>query len=208
MIYNENDLKGQPLQQSLTTENIETLTLAGDSSNLMQSSSIIPTEYNENRVLYKKVIDNNIEFYEFSNNSSDELYSIKFSYVGDKMGDYSLLSTSAISNIYEYKTPVNSVKQGNYQPITNLVAPEKIQVAIINGDYQISNNTKIMAFNLDHYGDEYKGLITPLTGDLNTDVDKLIRDIHSPVVYSLDNLEGIKEFALKHEMFYKQLINE
>tara|TARA_B110000285_G_scaffold157521_1_gene175743 strand:+ start:16955 stop:18028 length:1074 start_codon:yes stop_codon:yes gene_type:complete len=72
----------------------------------------------------------------------------------------------------------------------------------------ISNNTKIMAFNLDHYGDEYKGLITPLTGDLNTDVDKLIRDIHSPVVYSVDNLEGIKEFALKHEMFYKQLINE
>ena len=72
----------------------------------------------------------------------------------------------------------------------------------------ISNNTKIMAFNLDHYGDEYKGLITPLTGDLDIDVDNLIRDTHSPVVYSVDNLEGIKEFALKHEMFYKQLINE
>ena len=143
MVYNENDLKGQPLQQSLTTENIEALVLAGDSSNLMQSSSIIPTEYNENRVLYKKVTDNNIEFYEFSNNSSDELYSIKFSYVGDKMGDYSLLNTSAISNIYEYTPPVSSVKQGNYQPIINLVAPEKIQLAIINGDYQISNNTKV-----------------------------------------------------------------
>ena len=72
----------------------------------------------------------------------------------------------------------------------------------------ISNNTKIMAFNLDHYGDEYEKLITPLTGNINTDIDNLIRSIHSPVVYSIDNLEGVKEFALKHKTFYSQLINE
>ena len=194
MVYNENDLKGQPLQQSLTTENIETLTLAGDSSNLMQSSSIIPTEYNENRVLYKKVIDNNIEFYEFSNNSSDELYSIKFSYVGDKMGDYSLLSTSAISNIYEYKTPVNSVKQGNYQPITNLVAPEKIQVAIINGDYQISNNTKIR-FELANSNTD-KNLFSTTDDDDNNGLATKIE--LENFISSSNDIKIISKLELKH----------
>ena len=194
MVYNENDLKGQPLQQSLTTENIETLTLAGDSSNLMQSSSITPAEYNENRVLYKKVIDNNTEFYEFSNNSSDELYSIKFSYVGEEMGDYSLLSTSAISNIYEYKPPVNSVKQGNYQPITNLVAPEKIQVAIINGDYQISNNTKIK-FELANSNTD-KNLFSSTDDDDNNGLATKIE--LENLISSNNDIKIISKVKLKH----------
>ena len=143
MVYNENDLKGQPLQQSLTTENIEALSLAGDDADLMQSSSIIPTEYNDNRILYKKLIENNIEFYKFSNNPNDELYSIKFSYVGESEGDYSLATTNTISNIYEYIQPILGVKQGNYQPVINLIAPEKIQVAIVNGDYALLKNSKI-----------------------------------------------------------------
>jgi len=194
MVYNENDLKGQPLQQSLTTENIETLTLAGDSSNLMQSSSITPAEYNENRVLYKKVIDNNTEFYEFSNNSSDELYSIKFSYVGEEMGDYSLLSTSAISNIYEYKPPVNSVKQGNYQPITNLVAPEKMQVAIINGDYQISNNTKIK-FELANSNTD-KNLFSSTDDDDNNGLATKIE--LENLISSNNDIKIISKVKLKH----------
>jgi hypothetical protein len=143
MVYNESDLKGQPLQQSLTTENIEALTLAGDDTDLMQSSSIISTEYNENRILYKKVIENNIEFYEFSNNPNDELYSIKFSYVGENEGNYSLATTNTISNIYNYTQPISGVKQGDYQPVINLIAPEEIQIAIVSGDYEISKNSKI-----------------------------------------------------------------
>ena len=40
MIFNENDLKNQQLQQSLNAESIEALSLAGDNLELMQSSSI------------------------------------------------------------------------------------------------------------------------------------------------------------------------
>ena len=194
MVYNENDLKGQQLQQSLTTENIESLTLAGDSSNLMQSSSIIPTEYNENRVLYKKVIGNNIEFYEFSNNSSDELYYIKFTYVGENKGDYSLLSTSAISNIYEYTPPISSLKQGNYQPIINLVAPEKIQLAIINGDYQISNNTTIK-FELANSSND-KNLFSPIDDDNNNGLATKI-GLENSIVSSSD-IKVINKIEFKH----------
>ena len=52
MIYNENDLKNQQLQQNLNSENIDVLSQAGDDLELMQSSSIIEAEFDENRILY------------------------------------------------------------------------------------------------------------------------------------------------------------
>lgn len=70
----------------------------------------------------------------------------------------------------------------------------------------ISNNIKIMANNLDHYGDEYTPFITNLTGNLNTDVKNLINDIHSPIKYNNSDIKNdIKTFALNHIKFYKNL---
>ena len=70
----------------------------------------------------------------------------------------------------------------------------------------ISNNTKIAAYNLDHYGDEYLPFINPLTGNLETDKLNIINTIHSPIKYKLkDYKDSVKEFALKHKKFYQQL---
>lgn len=72
----------------------------------------------------------------------------------------------------------------------------------------ISNNLKIMAFNLDHYGDEYQNYITPLTGNIDIDSNNLINNIHTQNKYSIENSSNIKEFANKHLTFYQKLINE
>lgn len=73
----------------------------------------------------------------------------------------------------------------------------------------ISNNIKIMAYDLSHYGSEYKGIITPLTGDLETDVSNLLKDIHSNPKYNLGDLSNsVEVFASKHIKFYKFLLNE
>jgi glycosyltransferase involved in cell wall biosynthesis len=70
----------------------------------------------------------------------------------------------------------------------------------------ISNNTKIVAYNLDHYGDEYLPFINPLTGNLEVDKLNIINTIHSPIKYKLkDYKDSVKEFALKHKKFYQQL---
>lgn len=72
----------------------------------------------------------------------------------------------------------------------------------------ISNNLKIMAFNLKHYGDEYKDFIVPLSGNLTEDKLHLIDTIHSPTKYQLKDYEGsVKEFALKHIELYQNLID-
>ena len=139
--YNENDLKNQPLQQNLNNEQAEILSNAGDDRSLMTAPSASPQEYSENRILYKKSLVNGGEIFVFSNNPNDTLYQVNFVLVGDQQGDYVISSSNTISNIFEYVAPVSGQKQGNYAPIIQLVAPEQLQVAVLNGSYNPSKKT-------------------------------------------------------------------
>ncbi len=138
-VYSENDAKNNPLQQNLSSEQVEILANAGDDETLMTAPSASPEAYNENRILYKKEIVSGVETFVFSNNEADELFSVNFSLVGDNQGDYIVSSINAISTIYEYI----GIGQGNYQPITRLVAPNKLQLAVLNGNYAPTEKTNI-----------------------------------------------------------------
>ncbi len=142
-LYNENDLKNQPLQQSLNSEQVAILSEAGDDQSLMIAPSAIPEAYNENRILYKKNNDNGVEFFEFSNNPDDELYLVNFTVVGSQQGNYKVISSNAISNIYEYIVPIAGVKQGEFEPIIQLIAPVKLQVAVVNGAFKPNEKTSV-----------------------------------------------------------------
>lgn len=141
-VYNENDAKNQSLQQNLSDEQVQLLTQAGDDKSLMIAPSAVPETYNENRILYKKELLNGIEIFTFSNNPDDELFSVRFKLVGANQGNYIINSTNAIANIYEYVAPIAGVPQGNYEPIVQLIAPTKLQLAIINGNYNPSERTQ------------------------------------------------------------------
>lgn len=72
----------------------------------------------------------------------------------------------------------------------------------------ISHNTRIMAYNLPHYGDEYTPFIEPLTGNVEDDKFALTHLIHSPIKYKIEDYnDSVKEFANKHVQFYKSIIN-
>lgn len=142
-VYNENDLKNQPLQQSLNSEQVAILSNAGDDQSLMTAPSASPEAYNENRILYKKITDNGVEVFEFSNNAEDELYLVNFTAVGSQQGNYRITSSNAISNIYEYVAPIAGIKQGDFEPIVQLVAPVKLQVAVVNGAFKPNEKTAV-----------------------------------------------------------------
>ena len=141
--YNENDLKNQSIQQNLSDEQISILSQAGDDSSLMNAPSAYQETYSENRILYKKEIIGSQEVYIYSNDPNEELYSVRFTNVGSNLGDYVLLTNNAIDNIFEYIAPINGIKQGDHNPVIKLVAPEKLQIAIINGDYIPNEKTNI-----------------------------------------------------------------
>jgi len=142
-VYSENDAKNQPLQQNLSPEQVQILSDAGDDTSLMVAPSGISEVFNENRILYKKELINGVEAFVFSNNPNDDLFSVKFSLVGDNQGNYILSSINAISNIYEYIEPLAGIPQGNYEPIVQLIAPTKLQIAVVNGNYKPTEKTTI-----------------------------------------------------------------
>lgn len=142
-LYSENDLKNQPLQQNLSTEQVQILDQAGDDQTKMTAPSAYEDKYADNKILYKKTIVNGIEVYQYSNNSADVLYNVKFSLVGNNLGNYSIQNTNSVERIYEYVSPVGGIPQGNYEPIVQLVAPMKIQVATFLGKYNPDEKTLV-----------------------------------------------------------------
>ncbi|PWH83664.1 hypothetical protein DIS18_03670 [Algibacter marinivivus] len=138
-VYSENDAKNQPLQQNLSEEQVDILTNAGDDKSQMVAPSEIRDELNDNRILYKKELISGVEAFVFSNDPDDELYRVTFTLVGENQGDYTLSNINAINNIYEFV----GVNQGNYAPVVQLVAPTKLQIAVLNGIYKPSDKTNI-----------------------------------------------------------------
>lgn len=142
-IYNENDLRNQPLQQDLSDEQKQVLADAGDDEDLMFSQSAVPAEFSESQVLYRKEIMDGQEVFVYSTNPEDDLFKVKFSRVGKNKGDYVLGSQTTISRVYEYVSPIDGVPQGQYAPITRLFAPNQLQMAVVNGRYHPSDKTDI-----------------------------------------------------------------
>ncbi len=140
-LYSENDVKNQPLQQSLSTEQVQVLIDAGDDPNAMVAPSAYIDNFSENKILYKKTFVNGVEIFEYSTTETDVLYNVKFTLTGNNSGNYRLTNTNAIGRIFEYIAPVNGVLQGNYEPITRLIPPTKIQIATILGKYNPSEKT-------------------------------------------------------------------
>ena len=142
-VYSESDAKNQPLQQNLSTEQIEILAAAGDDTDLMIAPSASEQAFSENRILYRKELIGAEEIFVFSNDPDDELFSVRFTLVGANQGNYIISNINTISNIFEYVAPIAGVPQGNYEPITQLIAPERLQIAVLNGTYRPTENTNV-----------------------------------------------------------------
>ncbi|MBU3822165.1 hypothetical protein KO566_08850 [Flavobacteriaceae bacterium XHP0103] len=142
-VYSESDSKNQPLQQNLSDNQVDILRNAGDDKSQMTAPSAVQEPYNENHIQYKKELINGVEAFVFSNNPEDELYRVTFTQVGANQGNYVLSSTNAINNIFEYVEPMAGIPQGNYEPVVQLVAPNKLQIAVLNGSYTPTEKTNI-----------------------------------------------------------------
>ncbi|WP_299527442.1 hypothetical protein [uncultured Lutibacter sp.] len=139
--YNENDLKNQPLEQDLSNEQKQLLADAGNDITEMVTPSAFIDTFSEDKILYKKSLIGTTEIFEFSNNETDELYNVTFTYVGENLGSYKLKDVIAIGKIFEYV----GENSGNYNPVIQLIAPTKLQIAVFKASYNPTEKTTINA---------------------------------------------------------------
>jgi len=141
--YNENDAKNQPVQLNITPEQEAILAKSGDSQISMVVPSAVPSAFDANKILYKRVLLNGIDIFEVSNNPLDSLFDVRFTFMGKNNGDYNLTKSTANGRVFEYTAPLNNISQGSYSPVTRLVAPEKLQIAVLKSAYNPNKKTEI-----------------------------------------------------------------
>lgn len=139
--YSENDVKNQPIQLSITQEQQQILANAGNNTDLMVAESAFPDTLDPNKILYRRVQIGPIEFFEYSVDENEPLFNVRFTNVGANRGDYVLDQTLANGNVFAYV----GQNLGDYDPIVQLIAPEKLQIAVVDGEFKPSEKTSISA---------------------------------------------------------------
>lgn len=139
--YSENDVKNQPIQLSITQEQQEILANAGNDTDLMVAESAFPDTLDPNKILYRRVQVGSAEVFEYSVDENETLFNVRFTNVGANQGDYFLDQTLANGNVFAYAGP----NLGDFAPIIQLIAPEKLQIAVVDGVFKPSEKTSISA---------------------------------------------------------------
>ncbi len=139
--FSEQDAKNQSLQQTLDEEQKLSLQQAGDDP----LKAIFPgwqdTEFNNSYVLYE--MKDTIGFdsiFVYSTDSQKKLFKVQFSYIGQGKGNYILSQHSANGRVFKWIAPIDGIMQGDYEPYTLLIAPQKQQMITIASDYKFSRN--------------------------------------------------------------------
>ncbi|WP_164875570.1 hypothetical protein [Apibacter sp. HY039] len=136
-IFSETD--GKNSNQDLTDAQKIVLSQAGNDQDRMFAVNEVITDYDPNKILYKKIDWEGISIYEYSTDSSEILYTLSFSYMGANKGNYRIVQLPVNGRVYEYIPPVNNVLQGDYEPVTKLIPPQKTQIFSSNSEYRFEN---------------------------------------------------------------------
>lgn len=140
----ENDNKNAPISLQLNDKDKEILALAGNDINAMYAPSGVISEYDVNKILYKKINATPSDYFEYSTDSNSVLYQVDFTYFGENKGDYIIKQTNNNGKIYEYVGDNN----GNYKAVRKLFSPKKTHVFSTHSEYLLSNGKIGLDFSL------------------------------------------------------------
>lgn len=145
--FMENDNKNAPLALNLSKEDEQILAEAGNDTNLMYAPSGVVTEYDVNKILYSIVADPAGNYYQFSTDPTQTLYTVSFTYFGANLGDYKLTQTTNNGRVFEYVGP----NMGDYRAVRKLPSPQKAQVYSFTSEYLLKEGKIGADISLSNY---------------------------------------------------------
>src|SRR5690606_11286833 len=135
--YSNGDSKNNPLNENLSDADKQILADAGNNADEMYNSTAVPAEYDPDKNLYRKITIDGIEIFEYSDNREEELYQLTFTYTGNNSGNYIQSNVEINGKIFQYVPPIDGIRQGNYEPIRQLIPPKRLQLYTLNSAYKL-----------------------------------------------------------------------
>lgn len=140
-VFMENDLKNQPLQQTLNDNDINKLSIAGDDQSKWFESAIDSLAFNSDFVMYAMVDTVGFDsVLVYSTNPLVANYRAFFTFVGKGKGNYRLSRSIANGRVFEWVQPINNIPQGEYEPIKVLIPPNKHNQVSAGINHKINDN--------------------------------------------------------------------
>ncbi|HET7119097.1 MAG TPA: hypothetical protein VFI29_21570 [Hanamia sp.] len=149
--YQNSDAKNSSISQTLTTDQKQFLSQLGNHiDSAVYPNAAVPDTFAVNKILYKKMDTtyNGIQdtIYVYSVSQTDTLYNLSFTNVGTGKGDYTILNNgNANGRVFQWVQPVNGVKQGDWDPVILLIAPQKHVVLTASAQYSFNAKSSVKA---------------------------------------------------------------
>jgi hypothetical protein len=147
--FSNTDAKNTTVDQKLDDTQKQLLANVGDSiQNAFQLNAVRDT-FSTGKICYKKIdtlynAGLRDSIFVFSVNNADTLFKVEFSYVGEGKGNYRQLQNGSNGKVYAWVAPdIQQNKQGNYEPVVFVIAPQKKQMIAVGLQYHISDKTNI-----------------------------------------------------------------
>ena len=140
-LYQEQDLKNQPLQQLLSNEQLQALSQIGDELSQAFVLGYDSTGFLENANMYRLI--DTLGYQDvlvFSVDAQVAHYRCTFTDVGPGNGNYVLSGVSASGTYYKWVEPINGVSQGNFAPIRKVQTPKRKQMVSAGLSYALHPN--------------------------------------------------------------------
>ncbi len=149
--FSNQDAKNSSINQTLDVNQKQFLADVGDGIDTAYYVEATRDTFSTNKILYRKAevfynTNQQDSIFVYSDNPTDTLYNVSFTYFGPGKGNYKQLYNASNGKVFQWVQPdANNVNQGDWQAVVLLVAPRKQQIISMGAEYAINEKAKLKA---------------------------------------------------------------